>query len=78
MNPPFSRLISKFILIQPHSLLNGESRHVKYYHISNFLYLIASILLLIIFTKKYNRAPNYSDVIEADAETVIASVDDNF
>lgn len=60
-----------------YSLLKVESGYGKAYYISGALYLIASIFLLIIFTKKYNRTNNDSEVIEINAETAISSVDDS-
>lgn len=60
-----------------YSLLKTEAGYGKAYYIAGTLYLIASILLLIVFTKKYNRSNNDSEAIEADAETAIASVDDS-
>lgn len=60
-----------------YSLLKTEAGYGKAYYIAGTLYLIASILLLIVFTKKYNRSNNDSEAIKADAETAIASVDDS-
>lgn len=60
-----------------YSLLKTESGYGKAYYIAGALYLISSILLLIVFTKKYNRANNDSEVIEINAETAISSVDDS-
>ncbi|MDU4473471.1 MAG: MFS transporter, partial [Clostridium perfringens] len=60
-----------------YSLLKTESGYGKAYYIAGDLYLIASIFLLIIFTKKYNRTNNDSEVIEINAETAISSVDDS-
>ncbi|WP_300349205.1 MFS transporter [Clostridium sp.] len=58
-------------------LLKTNAGYGRAYYIAGTLYLIASILLLIVFTKKYNRNNQESEIIEANAETAIASVDDS-
>lgn len=58
-------------------LFKTNAGYGKAYYIAGTLYFIASILLLIVFTKKYNRANHEPDVMEVQAETAVASVDDS-